>query len=163
MKIIVVEDDLSILETLSVYLQTIGFEAIPFSSPEIALSFYKNNPYYIVISDYSMPVISGAEFIRTVKDINPLAQCIMITGSRGEEIVVQALQAGASDFLAKPMDLSKIEESVRKAMIKLKLMPTIKKIEKMQIDRAVAVCATEKEAAEMLGINYSTLYRKKRA
>jgi DNA-binding NtrC family response regulator len=109
-----------------------------------------------------MPEMSGVDFIKSAKTINPQAECIMMTGDHERATIVDAMKAGASDFVEKPFNLKNLESTLQRAVARLTLIPTLDEIKKQHIAKCVAVSRTDKEAAEKLGINYSTLYRLKK-
>lgn len=115
MKTIVLIDDVQINLTLLWHLvkRLDGYDSISFLNPLKALDWCSKNPYELIIVDYMMPEINGIEFIKRLKDY-PNTQGIpvlMVTANEHIDVRYQALEAGASDFLNKPID--KTEFTIR--------------------------------------------------
>ena len=75
-----------------------------FSDPLTALAWLQTNPPDLVLTDYKMPRMNGVEFTRRLRSIYPDVPVVMITSMEDREIRYQALDAGATDFLTKPVD-----------------------------------------------------------
>ncbi len=69
-----------------------------------ALEFARSNTYDAVVFDYRKPGLDGAEVCRRVREAQPNARHVFITGTANVETVHQAVQAGADRVLAKPVD-----------------------------------------------------------
>lgn len=163
MKVLVVDDDPRIVESLVTLINLMGeFDPIPASSAQLALNLISNGGIYLVLTDYSMPQMDGVALIAKIREINPLIECIMMTAHEDKEILIQALRAGARDFIRKPFDINDIELALKNAVARLQMIPSLKEIESRQIARAVSICKTDREAAAKLGINYTTLSRNKK-
>lgn len=67
-----------------------------------AVWHYKRSRLDAVLLDINMPIMSGLEALRRIKDIEPKARVAILTGNRGEETVLAARTTGASDFVGKP-------------------------------------------------------------
>ena len=104
-KIIAIDDDEVILLLIEELCNKLGYSIITFSNPAKALSFIKNNSSDIVLVDYIMPELNGIEVIKRIHQIDPTIICVMITAlGESHEIKLKALEAGATEFLAKPFD-----------------------------------------------------------
>lgn len=163
MKVCVIDDDPNILEALVEALSQMGFDPIPFSCPKLALSVLTKSDVYLVLVDYTMPAMSGTEFVTEMKKARPSVECILMTANGYREVLIDAMRAGAADLIRKPFDLITIEDSLKRSIARLQLIPTLAEMENKLIMKALAVCETDKDAAARLGINYTTLYRKKKA
>ncbi len=108
MKTIVLIDDDLINLTLLQYLvkQIEGYLAIAFVKPEDALKWCLKNDYELVIVDYMMPKINGIEFIIKLRGYPKKKEIpmLMVTANDHLNVRYQALEAGATDFLNKPID-----------------------------------------------------------
>lgn len=159
----IVDDDKVILESLVEVLTSLGFEPVPFNCPRLALATIKVSDIYLMITDYQMSEMTGPELISELKKERPLIECMVMTANGYRDTIIESMRAGASDFIRKPFGLDELEYMIKNAIGRLKSIPKLSDLEKVEIKRALAVCNTEKEAAEKLGINYTTLYRKKKA
>lgn len=86
------------------------------SSCSKALSRLKKSPKYfdLIISDWEVPGLNGLDFLKEVRALEPDVPFLMVTGNSGKDHVIKAVQAGVTDFLAKPFTanglLSKVEK-----------------------------------------------------
>ncbi len=81
-----------------------------------AVSMYKKNQPDFVFMDITMPEMDGITAVGEIKKIDQDAKIIMCTSIASEEKVIDAVSAGASDYIAKPYEPSKIIEAVKKIM-----------------------------------------------
>jgi response regulator RpfG family c-di-GMP phosphodiesterase len=80
------------------------YSVTTFEDPSAALAYVKSHPVDLLLTDYMMPDIDGIELLRQCRQINPLLLSVMITAvSDSKEVKFQALEAGATDFLTKPI------------------------------------------------------------
>ena len=115
MKRIVLIDDNQINLTLLLHLvrKIDSYEAIAFLCPKEALTWCQENEIELIIVDYMMPKLNGIEFIEQYRQIESelLVPIIMVTANDQSDVRYKALEAGASDFLRKPID--KTEFTIR--------------------------------------------------
>jgi len=104
LKIIIVEDDKSALESLAELLSLDNFDVTPFSDPLKALNFIKNNNVDLVISDIKMPHLTGMELLEEIKNFNSSIDVILITAFGDISIAVNAIKKGASHYILKPIN-----------------------------------------------------------
>ncbi|MEU1668721.1 response regulator [Streptomyces sparsogenes] len=109
-----VDDSLSMAEQLAdlIHLQT-GLPALACSRPEAAISAIQEHPIKVVLLDQRMPIKSGTDLYREIREINPSVKAVMVTGEANSSEVGQALSLGFSDYLAKG-DVSRLCEIVLK-------------------------------------------------
>ena len=102
--ICVVDDDPSALRSLEQLLDSDGFDAQTFNSPELFLDYAREHAIKLVVLDISMPVKNGIEVQKQLREFSPKTQVVMITGREEPAIRALALQAGAFAFLVKPFE-----------------------------------------------------------
>ena len=120
--VLVVDDEESILETLSGILEDEGYEAVTASSGEQALSIIEELSPEVVLLDVWMPGgIDGLETLKSIKESTQMSTVIMISGHGNIDIAIQATKLGAYDFLEKPLSLEKILLLVKRALEKQRL------------------------------------------
>jgi two-component system nitrogen regulation response regulator NtrX len=120
--VLVVDDEESILETLSGILEDEGYEVITASSGEQALTLVKEQSPDLILLDVWMPAgIDGLETLRGIKEISQESIVIMISGHGNIDIAVQATKFGAYDFLEKPLSLEKVLILIERALEKQRL------------------------------------------
>ena len=116
-KIIIVDDSDFSRSIISKMLTEDGFQVIgEASSAESALSMIKEKKPDIVIVDIVMPNVSGLELTEKLNQTAPNVSVIMISSLSQEHIVLDAISAGASDFIAKPIQKQQLIDSVEKIM-----------------------------------------------
>jgi putative nucleotidyltransferase with HDIG domain len=114
-RILIVDDEEDINEILSDLLSD-KYDCVSANSAEEALDHLKQNTFELVISDITMPGMSGLEMIPQVKSLNPHTVVVMISGMQTVESAIEALRLGAFDYLMKPFDLRQVEAVVKRAL-----------------------------------------------
>lgn len=121
-RILIVDDEQSIRETLKEILDYEGYEVEEAADGEKALSLIKKFNYDAVLADIKMPKLDGLELLEKAKEIAPELPIIMISGHGTTETAVEATKKGAFDFINKPPDLNKLLITVRNAVDKNSLV-----------------------------------------
>lgn len=80
---------------------------------EEAVLLYQELQPDLVIMDITMPVKNGIEALKDMIKLNPKVKVIMCTAMRQKRIVVEAIEAGAKDFIVKPFEETKVIEAIR--------------------------------------------------
>jgi EAL domain-containing protein (putative c-di-GMP-specific phosphodiesterase class I)/DNA-binding response OmpR family regulator len=113
--VLVVDDDPDLRRLVVLALHRRGFETRQAGSGEEALRLLENEVVDAVVMDIAMPGISGLEVIRTLRASTQTATLpiLLMTGSGDQDTVLLALEAGADDFLAKPVRLEELVARVR--------------------------------------------------
>lgn len=115
-RILVVDDELSMREFLCILLEGEGYRVEQAQSAEDALNCMKLGRFELVISDVSMPGLSGIELLGRIKAIAPDTAVLMITAFTTAEQAVEAMKLGAYDYLAKPFKVEEVKVLVAKAL-----------------------------------------------
>ena len=113
--VLLVDDEEQFLKVLSQRLEGRGIKVDTSTSGEDALKRVEGKDFDAIILDLAMPGISGLETLKRIRSENPDVQIIMLTGHSSVEKGVEAIKAGAVDFLEKPADLNKIMEKISEA------------------------------------------------
>ena len=121
-KIIIVDDDPAMVSVLSEVLREHHHEVIPASGPEKAFQLVKEQSPDLVLADIEMPEGKplGLKLLQQVKDYNRSIPTIMITGQGTKERAVQALRAGAHDFIEKPFQIDELVKRIDNALLQQK-------------------------------------------
>jgi cyclic di-GMP phosphodiesterase len=114
-RILIVDDELEITEILSDLLSAEN-ECEAAGSAEEALDTLRKREFQLVISDITMPGMSGLEMLPQAKSIAPNTVVVMISGMQTVESAIGALRLGAFDYLMKPFDLRQVEAVVKRAL-----------------------------------------------
>lgn len=113
--VLLVDDEEQFLKVLSQRLEGRGIKVDTSTSGEDALKRVEGKDFDAIILDLAMPGMSGIETLKRIRSENPDVQIIMLTGHSSVEKGVEAIKAGAVDFLEKPADLNKIMEKISEA------------------------------------------------
>ncbi len=115
-RIIIVEDEQSILNMLNELLTDKGYSVDPFIDAKSALIALRNNNYHVLITDLLMPKIDGLQLINFIQKeyLNTLG--IVITGYGSLETAISAMRCGAFDYLLKPFKFEDVLATVESAM-----------------------------------------------
>jgi len=113
--VLLVDDEEQFLKVLSKRLEGRGMKVDTSVSGEDALNRVKGKEFDAIILDLAMPGMSGIETLKRIRSENPDVQIIMLTGHGTVETGIEAMKAGAVDFLEKPADLNKIMEKISEA------------------------------------------------
>lgn len=120
-KILVVEDDKDLNQTVCAYLNRNGYEAIGCLSANDAYNEMYGNLFDMIISDIMMPQIDGYEFARTVREMNQDIPILFMTAREDFESKRKGFGVGVDDYMVKPIDLNelllRIDALLRRAKI----------------------------------------------
>jgi DNA-binding NtrC family response regulator len=108
-RLLVVDDDLEMCSMLEDFLTQDGYHVRKFMNPLDALNYLKDEDADAVITDLNMPEMSGLEVTRAVKEINADIPVLLITAFGTLESAIEAMQAGASDYVIKPFNLKEMK------------------------------------------------------
>jgi len=114
-RILIVDDELEITEILADLLST-EYDCQKAGSAEQALARLQASEFQLVISDITMPGMTGLEMIPHIKELCPNTVVVMISGMQTVESAIGALRVGAFDYLMKPFDLRQVEAVVKRAL-----------------------------------------------
>lgn len=114
-RILIVDDEVEITEILADLLSE-EYECTRAGSAEEALLRLREGEFHLVISDITMPGMSGLDMIPHVKELSPDTVVVMISGMQTVESAIGALRLGAFDYLMKPFDLRQVEAVVKRAL-----------------------------------------------
>ncbi len=119
--ILLVDDEISIRQTLGGILADEGYEVLTASSGEEAVKILKEEPCSLVLLDIWLPGIDGIETLRIIKSEQPQIRVIMISGHGTIETAVKSTKLGAFDFIEKPLSLDKVILAVNHAFDLIRL------------------------------------------
>jgi DNA-binding NtrC family response regulator len=102
--ILVVDDNESILETLSAILEEKGYRTDTAKNGKEAIEKAKTNFYNVALLDIKLPDIEGTKLLTKIEETTPRMVKIMITGYAALENAVEALNLGADAYIMKPVD-----------------------------------------------------------
>jgi len=121
-KILVTDDEINTLKTLSANLEDMGYRVSTATNGKEALELIRKRGFNIIIADIKLPDISGLEILETAKELNPETAVIMITGHASLETAVNAINEGAYAYILKPVAMSELETTLKNALREQRLL-----------------------------------------
>ncbi|MGQ9776915.1 MAG: sensor histidine kinase [Thermodesulfobacteriota bacterium] len=121
-RILIVDDEISILEMVSQYVTHLGFSASTAKSGQEALKLLHKEPFTILLTDIKMPDMDGLELIKIVKDEFPGLYIIAMTGYGTSYTFTDVVSAGATDYLNKPFSLDEMRAKLKRVIQERKLI-----------------------------------------
>jgi two-component system response regulator PilR (NtrC family) len=117
-RILVVDDELSMREFLSILLEREGYDVTVASSAEEALRMMESALFDLVLSDVNMPGLSGIELLARIKEKSPETAVLMLTAFSTADQAVEAMKLGAYDYIFKPFKNEEIKQLIKNALEK---------------------------------------------
>jgi DNA-binding NtrC family response regulator len=114
-ELLIVDDELSLRDFLTIVFEQEGWGVRSAASLAEARKVFGEREPDVVLCDLMLPDGSGVDFLREVKAHNPSVPVIMITAHTSTQSAVEALKAGALDYIAKPFDVEELKVLVAKA------------------------------------------------
>ena len=122
-RMLVVDDEESVRNVVAEVLKDEGFEVTAVSSGEKALEVFRKDPFPFVITDIRMEGMSGVDLLQEIKKLRPDTEVVIMTSHASLDTAIQAIRAGAYDYLTKPFeDLQLISTVMARAVEKISLV-----------------------------------------
>lgn len=102
-RILVVEDDRDLADAYSLVLDAQGFEVDTAGTGQSALERLGGDAPHVVVADLGLPDVSGADLVRRLRASAPEARLVVLTGEADDETRRECVDAGADDYLVKPV------------------------------------------------------------
>lgn len=115
-KILVIDDDLSICETLEMYLTEEGYTVYTANTGTDGLNKFVETTPDVVILDIRLPDISGFMVLEDLREENENVKVIMITAHHDMESTINAMKGGAFDYIHKPIHIDELDMAIKKAL-----------------------------------------------
>ncbi|MBN2467317.1 MAG: response regulator [Deltaproteobacteria bacterium] len=125
-KVLLIDDEESIVRVLFISLKSDGYDVLTAYTGEDGIRLFQKETPDIVLTDIKMPGMNGIEVLKAVKESNPDAEVIVITGHGDMDSAIEALQHGASDFINKPIRDDILALSLQRAQEKLAVKRKLK-------------------------------------
>jgi two-component system, OmpR family, KDP operon response regulator KdpE len=114
--ILIVDDERSIRISLRTVLSSLGFTVVEAARGEEALALIRTAQFDVVLLDINMPGMGGVEVCGIMRRTSPRLPILMLTVQESEDHKVEALDAGADDYITKPFQLRELTARVRAAV-----------------------------------------------
>ncbi len=115
-RLLIVEDEDTLCESLQRVFSREGYDVDRADSAESAFRLLEGKTYDLIITDIILPGISGIELLTKYRKTNPQQKVIIITAYASLATAVEAIKAGACDFILKPLMHDEMKKAVRKAL-----------------------------------------------
>jgi len=114
--ILIVDDDLNHLKTLQTITRSWGYQVSTVDDGIHALEMVKERPFALILMDVRMAQMSGIEALKGIKQYNPAIPILIMTAYSSVDSAVEALKAGAYDYLTKPLDFEVLKITLARAL-----------------------------------------------
>ena len=114
--ILIIEDEAKMRRLLELNLGDDGFKTLSAGDAETGLKLLASEPVHLVLTDLKLPGMSGLEFLQTAKQQNAALPIVVMTAFGSVETAVEAMKAGASDYVLKPFSLTEMRMVVHKEL-----------------------------------------------
>jgi two-component system response regulator HydG len=135
-KVLVVDDDPDLCRLLATYLAGRGYSVVTRSSAEAAWSALESDPPDVVITDLQMPGESGAQLCSRIVQTFAGLPVLVMTAYASVEAAVEAMRAGAEDFVTKPIRLDALELRLQRALQRRALVLEVERLRKQAVHAA---------------------------
>lgn len=147
-RILIVDDEQDITSVLSDVLSDKGYSTTMAHNGRQALETFNADPFDLVITDLKMPEMDGLELLSKLRQQNPEAVVIMMTGYATVETAVEALKTGAYDYILKPFKVSELLQVVDRAFDKIRLFA-----ENLQLKEQITLLKLSEAVSSSLSLN----------
>jgi len=120
-RILVVDDERSMRELLSILLRGQGYEVTLADSGEHAIELLKHTAFDLVVTDLRMRKVDGLSVLRATKETSPDTAVLVVTAYASPETAVEAMKAGAYDYVTKPFKMEEIQVTIANALERKRL------------------------------------------
>ena len=114
--VLVVDDDVGHLSVLKTVIKSWGYEVEGVDDGSKAVEKAKERPFDLIVTDVRMAEMSGIEALKLIKEYNPAIPILIMTAYSSVESAVEALKAGAYDYLTKPLDFDVLKLTIERAL-----------------------------------------------
>jgi two-component system alkaline phosphatase synthesis response regulator PhoP len=121
-RILLVEDEEHLLDTLILNFEAEGYEVIPANDGAKAIKYFKSAKYDLVILDVMLPEIDGYNICKTIRQENSHTPILFLTAKNSSNDKVYGLKIGADDFITKPFNLEELMLRISKLIMRSKPM-----------------------------------------
>ena len=127
-RVLIVDDESSMCDMIAKHLKIRDFEFASTTSPQEAVEQIRDGDFDVVLSDVNMPGMSGLELCEKSHELRPDVPFIIMTAFGSLETAVEAIRAGAFDFVTKPIETDLLFISLERAIAHRQLHQTIKRL-----------------------------------
>src|ERR1051326_165058 len=161
-KILVVDDEPSVLLTVVAILQQEGYDVDAAANGQTAIEWIRSRQYDLVMTDLKMPGVDGLQVLEEVRKTAPNTVTLMMTGYGSVDTALEALQHGAYEYLLKPTEVPDLKAALRRSLERKRLseIDTLYRINRTaaaSLDAAHISSEVSEAAREVLGVSGARL------
>jgi DNA-binding NtrC family response regulator len=120
-KILIIDDDKSIRDTLSVFLSESGFKISSARNGEDGVEICEKERPELIICDLKLPKISGFDVLKKIREIDSSIPIIIMTAYGDSHSTIEAIQLGAYDYIEKPLDIDRLNVLIKRTLEEKKI------------------------------------------
>lgn len=159
MRILIIEDDKKLCDTIQFDLQQEGYQVDGCYSGEDALYYAKKISYDIILLDRMLPVMDGLSILHKIRSLGIATPVIMVTAMDGIDDRIDGLDAGADDYLVKPFAMEELSARIRALIRRSKKIKdknilifgtTVLDVAKLQLQCGDNLCSLSKREGELM-------------
>lgn len=117
--ILVIDDEIATLTMFRLFLSAYGYRVLTAEDGPSGLQLFEQEQPPIVFTDLKMPVMDGFDVIRAIKKMAPATEVVVITGHGDMDLVLQALNLEATDFINKPIERQALDTALARVQERL--------------------------------------------
>jgi two-component system, NtrC family, response regulator AtoC len=154
-RILIVDDEEVIRNSIALYLRREGYQVDVCASGEEGLRRLEEVGPDLILLDVKLPTLGGLEVLKRVKEVKDDLIVIMITAFGSIESAVQAMKAGAYDYISKPLDLDELDVTIKKGLETVRLKKEVsllrkERLERFNVEYVAAESASMREVEEQI-------------
>ncbi len=120
-KILIIDDDKSIRDTLNIFLSENGFKIITADSAEQGLDLLEKENPELIICDLKLPKLSGLDVLKKLNEYDAAIPVIIMTAYGDSQTTIKSIQLGAYDYIEKPLDIDRLNVIIKRALEEKKI------------------------------------------
>ncbi len=156
-KVLLVDDDSGHLTTLRTITRSWGYAVQTADDGDVAVELVRGEAFDLIVMDVRMARMSGIEALARIKAFNPSIPVIIMTAYSSVESAVEALKAGAYDYLIKPLDFEKLKLTIERAREHAGLKAENRRLrqrldDRVEMDNIIGQSASMQAMMEMLSM-----------
>ena len=134
-RILIVDDEEVIRNSIALYLRREDYQVDECTTGEAGLRRVEEVGPDLVLLDVKLPTLGGLEVLKRAKEVKDDLIVIMITAFGSVESAVQAMKAGAYDYITKPLDLDELDVTIKKGLETVRLKKEVSLLRKERLER----------------------------
>lgn len=111
-KILVIDDEVPTLQMLKLFLEACGYIVLTAENADSGLKIFESEKPPIVLTDIKMPGKDGFSILKTIKEMRPETEVMVITGHGDKDLAKQAFDLNATEFFNKPLDTDALDAAL---------------------------------------------------